>query len=361
MVSKHINRNSNIELLRIIAMLGVILLHYNNTTIGGAFNHATLFTANSYILYLLECIFIPVVNLYILISGYYMYTQTEVNILKPIKLIFQVILFKQSSYLIFIMIGKASFSFKEFRLNLLPVNYFVIFYIALYLLSPFINAYLRLLTEKSFTALVLLLVILFSVWPTLVDILSVLLNNNLTGLSTISIHGSQYGYTIVNFILMYIIGAYIRQTKANYKPIKCILLLLLCWGMLFVWSQLCKVYGYSTSIVFSYCNPLVIGSAVIILIIFINMKNRNNRIINLLSKGCFTVFLLHTCFLNINQIQQAASGNPIMLILHIIASCTVIYILCWIISLAYSKLENLIFKPLEKKLSNIVIVCNTKK
>ena len=33
-------RESNIELLRICTMSGVILLHYNNPGIGGAFNHA---------------------------------------------------------------------------------------------------------------------------------------------------------------------------------------------------------------------------------------------------------------------------------------------------------------------------------
>ena len=35
-------RESNIELLRIVLMLGVIILHYNNSSIGGAFE----FTAN---------------------------------------------------------------------------------------------------------------------------------------------------------------------------------------------------------------------------------------------------------------------------------------------------------------------------
>lgn len=31
-------RKSNIELLRILSMLGVIILHYNNKTIGGGYS-----------------------------------------------------------------------------------------------------------------------------------------------------------------------------------------------------------------------------------------------------------------------------------------------------------------------------------
>ena len=62
-------RQSNIELLRIISMLGIIVLHYNNSDMGGGFLHAV--GLNRFILMFLESIFICGVNLYILISGYF--------------------------------------------------------------------------------------------------------------------------------------------------------------------------------------------------------------------------------------------------------------------------------------------------
>lgn len=37
-MNKKIDRESNIELLRILAMLGVIILHYNNPSIGGGYH-----------------------------------------------------------------------------------------------------------------------------------------------------------------------------------------------------------------------------------------------------------------------------------------------------------------------------------
>ena len=60
-------RNSSIELVRILAMCGVVLLHYNNATLGGGLTYAV--GANRAVLMLLESLFICAVDLYVLISG----------------------------------------------------------------------------------------------------------------------------------------------------------------------------------------------------------------------------------------------------------------------------------------------------
>ena len=73
-------RKSNIELLRIFTMIGVIILHYNNPTIGGGITYATKGSANFYILYFLESLFACAVDLFILISGYFMCTNNKRNI-----------------------------------------------------------------------------------------------------------------------------------------------------------------------------------------------------------------------------------------------------------------------------------------
>ena len=56
-------RNSNIELLRILTMLGVVLLHYNGME---AFAAVAEGSVNQYILLLLESVCIGAVNLFIL-------------------------------------------------------------------------------------------------------------------------------------------------------------------------------------------------------------------------------------------------------------------------------------------------------
>lgn len=65
---KDIPRDSNIELLRIFAILGVIVLHYNNWSMGGGFSYVASGSLNSRVLWSLEGLFICAVNLFVLIT-----------------------------------------------------------------------------------------------------------------------------------------------------------------------------------------------------------------------------------------------------------------------------------------------------
>lgn len=47
-------RQSNIELLRIFAMLGIVCLHYNNPSIGGGFEYVKYGSINYYSLCVLN-------------------------------------------------------------------------------------------------------------------------------------------------------------------------------------------------------------------------------------------------------------------------------------------------------------------
>ena len=58
-------RNSTIEMLRIISMLGVVGLHYFNKKLGGALN--TTVPVNIYIAHFLESLCITSVNIFVLI------------------------------------------------------------------------------------------------------------------------------------------------------------------------------------------------------------------------------------------------------------------------------------------------------
>ena len=75
-------------------MMGVIVLHYNNKDIGGALQYVTKGSINYHFLNVIESLFICAVDLFILITGYYMINTQKRNVIKPIKLIFQVIVFK---------------------------------------------------------------------------------------------------------------------------------------------------------------------------------------------------------------------------------------------------------------------------
>ena len=59
-------RQSNIELLRIFAACGVVILHYNNMGIGGGFGAVSDGSMNQFILMTMEMMAICAVNLYVL-------------------------------------------------------------------------------------------------------------------------------------------------------------------------------------------------------------------------------------------------------------------------------------------------------
>ena len=102
------------------------------------------------------------------------------------------------------------------------------------------------------------------------------------GLSTIEFTGSGSGYTIINFVIIYLIGCYIRNNNTKYKFSRLLRLMILNLILIFLWALSERLCLYSWGDVsWSYCNPLVIFEAVLIFLIFkqINIirlfKNRN--------------------------------------------------------------------------------------
>ncbi len=92
-------RESNMELLRIFAMIGVIFLHFNNSLYGNALGLVEPFGLKFYILSVLEVLFICAVNLFVIFTGYYMWQSDHVKIGQPIKLIIEVIVINVILYI----------------------------------------------------------------------------------------------------------------------------------------------------------------------------------------------------------------------------------------------------------------------
>lgn len=85
-------------------------------------------------------------------------------------------------------------------------------YCTLYIISPLINIVINRIYEKQLlNRVVLILFALFSVRPTSVDVLNDVTGKTYDGLSTVGLYGSQHGYTIVNFILLYVISATVKK------------------------------------------------------------------------------------------------------------------------------------------------------
>lgn len=345
-------RQSNIELLRILAIMGVIVLHYNNPIIGGGITYAEEGSVNFYLLCFMESLFACEVNLFMLISGYFMCESGKRNLWRPVELIVQVIIFRELVYLARVALGAAAFSVKTVFTTLISANYFVILYCAVFILSPFVNSLISRLSEKNFRTLMALSFGVFAIIPTGIDVLGELRGEQFVGLSTVGMYGSQWGYTIVNFMLMYLIGAYLRKGKSrmmNWASWKLGLLLLVDILVIVIWARVNDKTGYFTErSAWEYCNLLIIGVAVLVFILFSRIKLGVNKAINMLAEGAFTVFLLHNVFIPYLQIERFVKGNTFVMILHILGCAVGLYLLCWCVHKVY----HLITDPMFRKLSD---------
>ena len=335
-------RESNIELLRIITICGVVVLHYNGNF---ALQLVNAGTANYGLLLLLEALFICGVDLFVLISGYFLCTTNRRKAVKVLELVVQVILFGMAKYLVGVVLGGNPFSVSGLLGAALPNNYYVTLYLAVYLISPYINIVLNRLSDKQFTVLVALWGILFAVLPTLLDMVYAVTGVNLHGMYPIGSGGSQYGYNFLNFLFMYLIGAYLRRAKAG-KPLIDLMGMAICLTGVLVWQN------FYPSIARAYCNPFVIGMAVFVFRLFTRL-HFSCKAVNALAKGAFTCFLLHDFFLPHIGIDRVVNRSLPVLMGHIILCVPLIFLLCWVAWRVYAWVTDPIFHVMEKPLSKL--------
>ena len=333
-------RESGIELLRILSMMGVVLLHYNNRTMGQALALVQEGTINQYIVYFIENLCVCGVNIYILISGYYMCKTQKRSASKVIELFLQVILFKIAFYFMSVYMGMSIFSLRDLFINAIPNNYYLILYCALFIISPYINLILNELSKRQLRNLTVCLFVLFSVWTIVFDVLQNWYGISSFGLSTIGMYGSQEGYTIVNFIVVYVIGAYIRlcdKDKVRTSLVIVLIITLLC--VMTYLSIFEHRRGYISIVTWNYNNPLVIILSACWFILFKKIAIRS-RIVNELAKGSFTCFLFHGAFLMYLNIPLFVNANPGKLVIHMIGSAVGLYLLSYIVYKIYSFCTN---------------------
>ena len=334
-------RDSNIELLRILTICGVVVLHYNGTQ---AFSYVKENSFNYYLLLMLEGLCICAVNLFVLISGYFLSTNGKRRVIKAIELIVQVVVMNLGLYLLTsFFTGVGISSVKNILYAMVPNNYFVAFYVTLYLISPYINILLNRLSDKQFGVFVALCLVLFSLWPTLVDSASAELGVSYPGMYTTNTSGSQFGYSIINFVLMYLIGAYLKRKNFNFGKMKIVGVMVILIAILTVWQLL------QPQIARAYCNPLVIALATTLFLLFKSIALKS-KIINALAKGAFTCFLLHGLFLPHIKIASVVNKNPLVLLGHIVITVPLIFLICWACWWVYDKVSAPVFKWLGKKL-----------
>ncbi len=290
------NRGANIELLRIIAMIFVVCLHYLGK--GGTLlpYGDENFTVNTWMAWLLEAFAYVAVNVYVLISGYFLVT-AEFRIMRILKVWLQVFFYSAGVWGILLLLGQVSGDYQNgyyCSMFLLPITsqhyWFASSYIFLCLLTPFLGAAARNMSKKQLKTCIIVLMILFSsVWRTVLPMSTPI---------------EDRGYGIIWFVCLFMIAAYIRlyvpEDGKWKKPF--LVYILFSAGLFasmpsigFVTHTLGKMKQYY-NIFYAYNAPFTIIGAIGLFLAFRNMRipsEKAGKLINSLAGLTFGVYLLH--------------------------------------------------------------------
>lgn len=331
-------RNSNHELLRLVAMYMIVLIHANmylgNFCSGISF---TIFNG------LVNGICNTGVTCFVLISGYY---GIKFSVSKLVKMECMMITYSVIELVLLCLFEPAQMQGAAFLEQLIKSLFpfftrkywFYSSYVVLFLVSGYVEKFIRSIEKKEFEVLLGMLLIIFSIFPT-VGYFEVVPDN---------------GKGLVQMLMIYMVGRYIRIYRDNLK-ISCTklwIVLLLCWLVNGISHEIPIQIG---GIYHHLCKDNSITNIVIAIILFYMFKNINfiSGIINKMAVQVFAVFALNNTMVKVfitkavtmMNIKDGISG---FIALAVMAG--VIMVVCIVIG----SVRGFIFKGLDKAVINTI-------
>lgn len=316
-------RNTNVEVLRMLVMFGILLWHV--TVHGYGLAHMAednvSVIEHEFLNALCVAVFAPCVNLFVLISGYY---GIRFNFKAIYKFEAQAVFY---SYIIAVIVY---FSYGELNAGGLAVVFpvlknrwwFLTTYILLFIFAPIINEGIRKLTERQ----CLTLIILFAV------------------LNAIATHN---GSCMQSFLLVYMIGQYIRMYKDKHKILTNRKIIILGWSVCTVinlaaiyfclraGTEYPKLITKGIMAYLSYSNPVILFQAVCILCYVVSLTPTFNRWINAVAKNVFGVYLITEAFsMHLYKPLKDVFNDSFLLG---IATCIAVFAACLMVEAIRSK------------------------
>lgn len=333
------NRSPKFELMRIYSMFMIILLHI--LVYGNVVKNCENEILKTFFLYL-ENLLVMSVNSFILLTGYYK-SNSLVKISKIINLILKVIFYSILILFVLILLRINHISidliFKSISLFSLSKYSYISYYLVLYILSDYINKFLNCLKKQELEHFIILSFFVLSILPFL------------TGIEIFS----SGKYNLFHFVLLYIIGAYLRlypiRNSYHFKHLTNNLYRYILIFIIFLTSFLkflIEEFAFKINIINidSYSlfisSPLIIIQSVCYFELFNNLNIRNNKI-NMFAKLILGVYLIINnplVYNNIYKFLKIDNGpfSSIGMIFNILIVTFIIYAFCSFIEFLCQKL-----------------------
>lgn len=285
-MKKHDNiRDSRFELIRIIAIFFITLGHLilkDGFELTDSVKDG--FTSSNVILLGIYSIVVIGVNLFFLLSGYF---EIHFKMDKLLMLVFDIYFY----YIILSVIGSA-LQKNEFSIGscLIAVEkyWFMIVYLLIYILSSFLNCLIENATRQQLTKFVFLYIVIIGIYSSFRDIDCLGFNN---------------GYSLLNGICLYIVGAFLRKYGIEIMNKKRSLV----WIVLYVFSLLLNIVFISYWLVvkpdnvfslFGYDSIIAIIQSILLFYFISRIRIQSkciNHIICFVARSVLATYLIQSC------------------------------------------------------------------
>ena len=346
------DRESKYETLRIVSMFMIVIWHIlihghvlGNTT-GGLQN----------VLRLVEVLLAVHVNSFILVTGYFQ-SSAEFKLKNFWRLNNAAWFYRVVIITAFSLLGIMTFGRVDIVKNIIPIDFgfywFLDIYLILYLISPFLNILIKAIKKSEFEKLIIVSFILFSLLPTL---------------TRQQAYYNIGGSSLVTFVMLYFVGAYLRLYKEEISRklkelFKCknVITYLCIFIVLATLNYVSYRFGISildkgrlvnelgttlVSATFAYDNPLVILGSISYFLLFTSF-NFTSSLINKLSPYVFGVYLISDnpyVRIKLYELFGLYEGKEVtsyFIIIKIIVIAIVIFVGCIVIEYLRVKLFSL--------------------
>ncbi len=329
-------RNSSIELYRIIATFTVLIVHFNGWFLGDwplpayDIDHPALFRTGQMII---SAAVIICVNMFVIISGYF---GIRLKLSSIVKLYVYLLLIYVPLYLVR-MVSTHEFVLADFIEKFFVISYagyFIQCYFMLMIVSPLLNAFIEKYQKRSLVWVLLFFMLEF--WFACV--------------MEVEEMGHNHGYSVIHFVLMYMIARCIRLYEDDIKKVSRWVWVsgyVLCTVVIIV----CHILGIEWG--WDYSSPIVVVSSVCSFLPFL-YKTYYNKVINWIASGTLAVYIIHvthriqTTLETVDRTVLETNSYP-MYLLIIAGVILMVFVASALYGVICNRLSTMVSKHIDKR------------
>lgn len=345
-IEKSNKRMANIELLRILAMMMVVMLHYLSK--GKVLPDMTgPLTVNGYLAHILETLSIVAVNVYMLISGYFL-VESGFKCRRLIQLLCQVLFYSILIPLVLVAAGilpPGEVTVYDLLRYILPAQmnhyWFVTAYVTMYLFSPILSTAVKHMKKVQLQVTIILLLLFMSVNKSILPV---------------HLEMDNAGYDGLWFICVFLTAAYMRlygmaffdQARRSFLCYFgcCAGILGIALGIRIIFLETGRLENL-IRVTYDYNHILNLFAAISLFYGFYYCKMKEgwfSRLVCRVAPYTFGVYLLHE-HLNLRYLwpvwlHPVTEGNPVLFVLRCLGSVVLVFT----VGILADMLRGLIFK-----------------